>query len=216
MQNISIIAILPLLFLVPACSSSNTNSTSNTDTRKEASGESLPTTASAYENREPLTSEKVTTVPLKPHYARRIFKDPAHPDNWHELIIGTGSESEKIYVYFHFIGVEIIQAAERDERELRWGLLCGKYEILADIPTDTMLKDPALVKECKDAALGFYLGLKNESASQEGVDIRGIHLQVKRYKNNLAEIIGMTSDQWNSIRRAKMHGETHELYSLFP
>lgn len=40
--------------------------------------------------------------------------------------------------------------------------------------------------------------------------------QVKRYKNNLAEIIGITSDQWNSIRRAKMHGQTHELYSLFP
>jgi hypothetical protein len=212
-----LLAILVFGFAVLGCSPSNTN------TRKEASsdassasGETLPTTASAYEDREPLTSEKVTTTPLTSRYARRVFKDPAVPDNWHELIIGTGGESEKIYAYFHFVGIENLRFAERDERELRWGLPCAKYEMLAGIPANAILKDAALVKECKDASLGFYLGLKDEPASKEGIDIRGIHFQVKRYKGNLAEIIGMTSDQWNSIRRANMHGQPHELYSLFP
>jgi hypothetical protein len=79
-----------------------------------------------------------------------------------------------------------------------------------------MLQDPELVKECKDAALGFYLGLGNGPAAGEGIDIRGIHLQLKRYKGNTAEIIGLTSDEWNSIRRSTMRGQKHELYSLFP
>lgn len=209
------VAFLFWIFLVLGCASSNTNK-STTAAKTTASGETLPTTASAYEEREPLTSERITTTPLTARYARRVFKDPAHPDNWHELIIGTGNDAEKVYAYFHFLGIENVQYAERDEKEFRWGLICGKYQILASIPLNTILTDPELVKQCKDAALGFYWGLKNGPASPEGVDIRGIHLSVKRYKGNTAEIIVLTSDQWNSIRRATMRGEKHELYSLFP
>jgi hypothetical protein len=184
--------------------------------KQKASGETLPVTASAYENVEPLTTERITTVPVTDRFARRVFKDPQHPDNWHELIIGTGNDSEKVYAYFHFVPLDVVQTAERDERELRWGLLFGKYGYLANIPVSDLRGDYDLVKECKEATMGFYEGLRDSPVANEGVDIRGIHLAVRRQKAKGAVIIGLTSYEWNDIRHAIMRGEKHELYSLFP
>lgn len=203
------------ILLALGCSSANRNDSSTT-TQQKATGETLPVTASAYEEREPLTSAKIATTVLSDRFARRVFKDPARRDNWAELIIGTGNNTEKVYGYFYFVDIDTIKVAERDEKQFRWGLICGKYLILADLPMNTMLKDPELVKECKDSAQGFCWGLKDQPASGEGIDIRGIHLQLKRHKGNIAEIVGLTSDQWDSIRRATMRGQNHELYSLFP
>jgi hypothetical protein len=172
-------------------------------------------TASAYENVEPLATQRITTVPLNTRFARRTFKDPKNADNWHELIIGTGNDSEKVFAYFHFLPISTVEYAERDEMEFRWGLLFGKYAFLANIPLTSLKGDVDLARECKDSAAFFYAGLHDRRGT-EGVDIRGIHLSVRPYKKKTAVIIGLTSDQWNDIRRSIMHGEHHELYSFFP
>jgi hypothetical protein len=190
----------------------NDNSQRNT---QDGFGEALPVTASAYEDVEPLVTERITTVPVTERFAKRTFKDPQAPENWHELIIGTGSDSEKVYAYFHFIPMSTIEYAERDET-FRWGLIFGKYAFLANKPLTSLKSDQQLVKECKDAAPFFYQGLRDKRVMSEGVDIRGIHFSLKRYKKDTVVIIGVTSDQWNDIRRSIMRTEKHELYSLFP
>ena len=179
-----------------------------------ASGESLPVTASAYENVEPLATERITTVPLTTRFARRTFKDPKNADNWHELIIGTGHDAEKVFAYFHFLPISTVEYAESDET-FRWGLLFGKYAFLANKPLTSLKGDVDLARECKDSAAFFYAGLRDRRGT-EGVDLRGIHLSVRQYKNKTAVIIGLTSDQWNDIRRSVMRGEHHELFSFFP
>lgn len=184
-------------------------------TKQQTSGETLPVTASAYEIAEPLATERIETVALTAKFARRTFKDPAHPDVWHELIIGTGSNSEKVYAYFNCVHVKDLRFAEHDERELRWGLLFGKYALLAGIPIGNLKDDLELVKQCKDFAPAFYMGL-DPSVSSEGIELRGIHLAVKPHEAKTAVIIGVTSDEWNEIRHAIMRGEKHELYSFFP
>jgi len=195
----------------------NTKSTQTTTSTQKASGEALPVTASAYENEEPLATERIETVGLTDRFARRKFKDPKHADNWHELIIGTGNNSEKVYAYFHFLPLNDIGVAERDEREFRWLTLCVKYAYLANIPIEKLKGDLELGKECKASAPFFYMGLRNTSMTiPEGVDIRGIHLAVRRYKGKTGVIMGLSSDEWSDIRHAIMRGEKHELYSLFP
>jgi hypothetical protein len=203
------------LALLLGCSSPRSKNDNTQTNSRYASGESLPVTASAYENVEPLATQRISTVPLTDRFARRTFKDPQQPDNWHELIIGTGNESEKVFAYFHFLPISTVEYAERDEREFRWGLLFGKYGFLANIPLTSLKDDLDLARECKGSAAFFYAGLHNPRGS-EGVDIRGIHLSVKPYKKKTAVIIGVTSDQWNDIRRRIMRGEKHELYSFFP
>lgn len=210
--------LLPLalwLLLVLACVTPQKD-TATSNREASASGEALPTTASAYEITEPWATEHIETVALTKRFARRTFKDPKRPDNWHELIIGTGNDSEKVYAYFHFVPLKDLEFAEHDTREMRWGLLFGKYAYLANIPVNNLKDDFELVKKCKDSAPFFYMGLHDSSGANEGVDIRGIHLAAKRYKGKGGLIIGVTSDEWNDIRHAVMRGEKHELYSLFP
>lgn len=204
-----------LLVLTLGCGSPRSRNDASKPKPPIASGDTLPVTASAYEDVEPLATQRITTVPLTNRFARRTFKDPQQPDNWHELIIGTGNDSEKVFAYFHFLPISTVEYAERDEKEFRWGLLFGKYAFLANIPITSLKGDLELARECKDAAPFFYAGLHNSRGS-EGVDIRGVHLSVKPYKKKTAVIVGLTSDQWNNIRRSIMHSERHELYSFFP
>lgn len=198
--------------LALGCTSSKENQPAE---NKRASGDALPVTASAYELVEPWATQKIETVALTDRFARRTFKDPAHPDIWHELIIGTGVNSEKIYAYFNYVPLKDLRFAEQDVSELRWGLLFGKYAVLAGISPNKLKDDLDLVKQCRDFAPGFYMGL-DSSVQSEGVEVRGIHLAVKPYRKNTGAIIGVTSDKWNEIRRAIMRNEQHELYSLFP
>ncbi len=208
----SLLAFGFLVCVILGCASSQRTEPTVNDS---ISGDSLPVSASAYELVEPWATQKIQTVALTDKFSRRTFKDPAHSDVWHELIIGTGVNSEKIYAYFNYVPLKDIRFAERDTSELRWGLLFGKYAILAGIPPGKLKGDIELVKQCRDFAPGFYMGL-NSSVQSEGVDIKGIHLAVKPYRRNTAVIIGLTSDKWNEIRRAIMRNEKHELYSLFP
>jgi hypothetical protein len=197
--------------LILGCSSAPRDTPSTDHTL----GETLPVSASAYEKVEPWATERIETVVLTERFARRTFKDPAHPDLWHELIIGTGNNSDKIYAYFNSVPLKELRVAEHDERELRWGLLFAKYAYLAGIPISELKSDLELVQQCKDSAPGFYMGL-DPSVSSEGADLRGIHLAVKPLDGKTAVIMGLTSDQWDEIRHAIMRGEKHELYSLFP
>ena len=199
------------LCIALGCASSTKNEPA---AKTQASGDALPVTASAYELVEPWATEIIETVALTDKFARRTFKDPAHPEVWHELIIGTGVNSEKIYAYFNYVPLKDLRFAEQDDSTLRWGLLFGKYAVLAGIAPTKLKNDLELVNQCKDFAPGFYMGL-DSSVQSEGADIRGIHLAVKPYKTNTGAIIGLTSDKWNEIRRAIMRSEKHELASLF-
>jgi len=175
----------------------------------------LPVTASAYENVEPLATERISTVNLTEHFARRTFKDPRAPQNYHELIIGTGANAEVVYAYFHFIPLDVLQRAEQDREMLRWGVIFAKCAYLTGVPLDQLRNDSALAREAKDKASFFYAGLHNSAGGGEGIDIRGVHLSVKPYKGQ-GEIMGMSSSEWTRIRHAIMRGEKDELYSLFP
>jgi hypothetical protein len=144
------------LALLSGCGSSRRSKNENTQSNiRYTYGESLPVTATAYEDVEPLATERNNTVPLTARFARRTFKDPKNADNWHELIIGTGNDSEKVFAYFHFLPISTVEYAERDEKEFRWGLLFGKYAFLANMPT-TLKGDLDLARECKNSAAFFY------------------------------------------------------------
>lgn len=175
----------------------------------------LAITTSDYEKREPWITEKVKVIAVSAQFQRVVFQDPANPDNSHELITGTGLNAEKVCGYFHYIPNSIVARAERDREILRWGLIVGKYALLANIPVESLRTDFQLMKQSKDASDAFYLPLHYKMAP-EGIDIRGVHLILKPLKASKSVLIGVSSQEWDGIRRAVMHGQKRDLYSLFP
>lgn len=87
--------------------------------------------------------------------------------------------------------------------------------MLANIPIQSLGNDYALMNEAKNDSAGFYLTL-DQGTSPEGIDLRGIHLILKRHSSAQAAIIGVTSVEWNKIRGNMIHGKKDQLYSLFP
>jgi hypothetical protein len=211
----ALVCVLALTFMLSACSR-DSEKTGRVDVRLPAAPcAPLAVTTSDYEEREPLITEKVKVIAVNAQFQRVVFQDPANPQNSHELITGTGANAEKVCAYFHYIPNSILARTERDREILRWGLIFGKYALLANIPVQSLRGDTLLMKQCKDASDGFYLPLHYKMAP-EGIDIRDVHLILKPLKASKSVLIGVSSQEWDAIRRAVMHGHEHDLYTLFP
>ncbi len=214
--------IWPLLFLclsLISCSSANQTFRQQTKPSVEKDilpADALPIPASAYEKREPVATEEIHERRINSNYTRRIFKDPHNQSVWQELIIGTGSNADKIYAYFYFVPRSVVIRAEHDIKMLRWGLLASKFNVLSNQPPEAMSHDTDLFSKALNAADFFYPAIHGNRMAMEGVDIRGIHLALRPYGESSAVIIGVTSKQWERIRTALMHNEKNDLYSLFP
>ena len=175
----------------------------------------LPVSASVYERTEPLITARITTQAVDGDFAVRTFRDPKNPSNYHQLVIGTGPNAERVYSYFHYLPTSTVRTAARDRQMLRWGLLFGKYATLAGMNPQSLRSDVALFNETRNAADSFYAPLEMPGHFDEGADVRGLHLLL-RTRGPRAVIIGVTSRQWEAIRPRVMRGEKDRLYSLFP
>lgn len=212
------LALFLLLISCIGCSSDHRDkSEQKTQQTKEENSPavSLPLSASSYASLEPSLGARITKIPINDHFARQVYKDPKDPTIWQELIVGTGKNEDRIYAYFYFLPMSVIRAA-RDDSQMRLGLIMGKYVVLAAKPLEIIEKDHNLWEEADVAAVLFYPTPNEDPSRIEGIDIRGIHLIARPYKNSIAVITGLASDEWDKIRGSIIRGESNELYSLFP
>lgn len=180
----------------------------------------VPLSASAYETKEPTINHRLETVRVNDRFERRIYRSHLESESWYELITGTGEDTNKVYAYFHFLPLSQVRF-DGSKKDARWGKIVIKYLLLADAQAQQRargggtedlknLLGEAMVKERM-----FYSGIETP-ATNEGIDLRGIHLMVRPWGDGKAVIIGCSTKQWHAIRSAVMHGQGHPLYELFP
>ncbi len=180
----------------------------------------LPLTVSVYETKEPTINHRVQRTRVNEQLERRIYRSSQDPDSWYELITGTGENTDKIYAYFHFLPLSQVRH-DGSKKGARWGKILIKYNLLAGTEAQRSAREGGmedtknLLRELMLKERLFYSGIETP-ATNEGTDIRGIHLMVRPRRDGKAVIIGCSTAQWEAIRTAAIHGLEHPLYSLFP